>query len=196
MSKTILSMYITLMPTLLSGILTMVWCRLPLLGGLKKPMDGGRNWIDRRRIFGDHKTWHGAFGYMLTNILTALCWGEILRGNLFLARHNYFYIGHANTISYNLLIGVLLGLAYVLFELPNSFLKRRCGIVPGRRGKKAAGLFVILDQIDSIAGCAGVVWIMHDIGWGIFFGFLFLGALTHVAVNIILYFLKLRKNIL
>ncbi|MDO4788181.1 MAG: CDP-archaeol synthase [Johnsonella sp.] len=196
MSNTILCMYITLMPTLLSGILTMIWCRLPFFGGLKKPMDGGKNWIDQRRIFGDHKTWHGAFGYLLTNVLTAICWGEILKRNLFLLKHNYFYFEHENTILYNLLLGILLGLAYVLFELPNSFLKRRYGILPGKRGRGARGLFVILDQIDSIAGCALAVWIFYDIGWGIFCGFLFLGALTHLIVNIMLYFLKLRKNIL
>ena len=40
--------------------------------------------------------------------------------------------------TYNLLIGALLGLFYALFELPNSFLKRRLDIKPGKtiKGKK------------------------------------------------------------
>ena len=57
---------------------------------------------------------------------------------------NFFYINHENTLVYNLLIGFLLGLFYALFELPNSFLKRRLGI---KEGKTIKGFKKILEEI-------------------------------------------------
>lgn len=197
MLKIVLSMYITLMPTLLSGILTMIWCKLPILSFLKHPIDRGKNWIDHKRILGDHKTWYGLVGYLISNIIITILWGKLVREYIFLQEHNYFYMEYQNTVIYNFFIGILLGLAYSLFELPNSFIKRRFDIVPGKSGGgRAKVFFIFLDQADSIIGCTLVVWLMYDIGLKLFLGFIVLGAFTHIVVNILLYFLKLRKNII
>lgn len=194
---TVVKMYLTLMPTLISGILTMIWCKLPILFFLKKPIDGGKNWRDRKRIFGDNKTWYGFTGYLIINTLVAVLWGKIAELFPFFERNNYFYLQYKNTLEYNMLIGFLLGSAYSLFELPNSFLKRRAGIIPGKRGRgKYRLLFTLLDQADSLIGCTLVVWLMYDIGIKIFFGFIILGSLTHILVNILLYRLHLRDNMI
>jgi len=37
----------------------------------------------------------------------------------------------------NALVGFALGFAYVLFELPNSFIKRRLDIAPGKQANNA-----------------------------------------------------------
>ena len=42
------------------------------------------------------------------------------------------YATRENTIGYNGIMGLLLGFAYAVFELPNSFIKRRVGITPGK----------------------------------------------------------------
>mgnify|MGYP001393277506 CR=1 FL=1 len=91
--------------------------------------------------------------------------------------------------------GVLLGFGYALFELPNSFLKRRLDITPGKTisgGWKA--FFIFLDQADSIFGCALVVWLFYDLGIGLYLLYVLIGALTHIIVNMLLYVCKLRKN--
>lgn len=128
-------MYVTLMPVIFAGILNMIFCKLPILGLLKKPIDAGKNFTDGRRIFGDNKTWKGFAGYVILGTLMTLLWGFICKASPALTSHDFFYFEHDNTVTYNLLCGVLVGTAYALFELPNSFMKRRMGIEPGKTMK-------------------------------------------------------------
>lgn len=191
----ILSMYVTLMPSILAGILTMIWCKAPFLEIFNSPIDGGITLKDGKRIFGDNKTWKGLLGYLVTNMFSAVLWGAVIAQLDSLKGLNYFYLNHSNTLSYNLLIGLLLGIGYALFELPNSFLKRRLDITPGK--SLHGGLrwfFVFIDQADSIFGCALVVWLFHDIGIWVYAGFVAVGAFTHIVLNMLLYFCRLRKN--
>ena len=194
MLRTILMMYVTLAPTILAGIFNMIWIKLPFLKFLSRPIDGGKCLGDGRRIFGDNKTWKGIAGYLILNILFAVIWGFVCSGSA-MKELDFFYLGHENTISYNILVGLLLGLGYSLFELPNSFLKRRLDIKPG---KTISGFwkvfFIFLDQADSVFGVALVVWIFYDIGIILYLGFVLVGAATHLILNMLLYFAHLRKN--
>ena len=187
-------MYVTLAPTILAGVFNMVWIKLPVLESLRKPIDCGKSLKDGKRIFGDNKTWKGIVGYILLNMVFAVIWGFVCRTGI-LASLNFFYLEHDNTVLYNVLIGVLLGMGYSLFELPNSFLKRRLDITPGKTIKGFWKVFFIfLDQADSIFGVALVVWMFHDIGILLYLGFVAVGALTHIIFNMLLYFAHLRKN--
>ena len=194
MLRTIGMMYVTLIPTVLAGIFVMLWCKLPILKAIAKPIDFGKNFADGRRIFGDNKTWKGMLGYILFNTLFSVLWGFACQGK---ALHdlNFFYQYHENTIPFNLLIGVLLGLGYSLFELPNSFLKRRLDITPG---KSISGFwkvfFIFLDQADSVFGVALVVWLFYPLGIGLYLLYVLVGAGTHLLLNMMLYFMHLRKN--
>ncbi|MBP5223158.1 MAG: CDP-archaeol synthase [Lachnospiraceae bacterium] len=194
MAKTLIMMYVTLMPAIFAGILNMVWCRTGLLKAAMIPMDGGKCLADGRRIFGDNKTWKGFLGYVCLNIFCAPIWGGICLA-AGIGPLNYFYADHANTLLFNLWIGLLLGLGYALFELPNSFLKRRLDIQPGKNMNGAWKIFfVFLDQADSIFGCALVVWLFYDLGIGGYLLYVLVGAATHIVLNMLLYFLHLRKN--
>ncbi|MBO4459410.1 MAG: CDP-archaeol synthase [Clostridiales bacterium] len=190
----ILMMYVTLVPVILAGILNMIWVKLPILKFASKPVDFGRNFVDGRRIFGDNKTWKGIIGYLLFNTVFTVIWGFVCAG-CGIEHLDFFYINHANTVPFNLLIGVLLGLGYSLAELPNSFLKRRFDIKPG---KTVSGFtkvfFIFLDQADSIFGVALVVWCFYDLGVLLYLGYVLVGAATHLILNMMLYFMKLRKN--
>ena len=194
MGKIILMMYVTLCPTILAGICNMIFCKLSIFSKLKYPMDFNKNFIDGKRIFGDNKTWKGLVGYIILNIVFSIIWGLICN-SCNLNRLNYFYLERSNTLLYSILVGLLLGLGYSLFELPNSFLKRRLNI---KEGKNPEGLkrvfFIFLDQADSIFGCALVVWLFYNIGLKIYIGFILVGAFTHIIINMMLYFLHLRKN--
>ena len=194
MLTTVLMMYITLAPAILSGILNMIWCKTGLLKSLKKPMDMGRNFTDGRRIFGDNKTWKGFLGYLVFNTIFSVIWG-LLCSIAGIDHLNFFYVDHDNTLLFNILTGFLIGCGYALFELPNSFLKRRLDITPG---KTISGFwkffFVFLDQADSVFGCALVVWLFYDLGIVLYLAYVLVGALTHIILNVLLYLAKLRKN--
>jgi hypothetical protein len=194
MLRVIGMMYVTLVPTILAGVMVMLWCKLPILKAIAKPIDFGKNFVDGKRLFGDNKTWKGMLGYILFNTLFSVLWGFACQTG---ALHdlNFFYQNHENTIPFNLLIGVLLGLGYSLFELPNSFLKRRLDITPG---KSVSGFwkvfFIFLDQADSVFGVALVVWMFYPLGIGLYLLYVLVGAATHLFLNMMLYFMHLRKN--
>ena len=192
--KYILMMYITLLPTIVAGIINMIFCKSSILRKMQKPIDGNKNFIDGKRIFGDNKTWKGVFGYIVFNICTSVLWG-LLCNFTNLNSYDFFYVYYENTIIFNLLIGLLLGVSYSIFELPNSFLKRRLDIEPG---KTTTGLkkvfFIFLDQADSVFGCCLVVAAFYKMSFGFYLLYVLIGAVTHIVFNVLLYCMKLRKN--
>lgn len=192
--KTVVMMYVTLAPVILAGVFNMIFCKLSVLKSLQIPMDAGRTLRDGNRLFGDNKTWKGFIGYIFFGALSTVVWGAVIR-NTTLNSLDYFYINNTNSFTFNLTVGVLLGIAYALFELPNSFIKRRIGITPGKSIEGARKVFFIfLDQADSIFGCALVVWMFYELGIVKYLGFVLIGALTHILINVLLYLMHLRKN--
>lgn len=190
----VVKMYITLLVPVIAGIVNSIFCKTNLLKSLKTPMDFNKKFADNKRVFGDHKTWKGFIGYIVFNIIFAIIFGYVWKITK-LEHLNFFYINHVNTFSYNMLIGFLLGLFYALFELPNSFLKRRLDIKPGKKapGRKKI-FFIILDQADSVFGVALVVWMFYPIGIWVYMLYIVIGTVTHLLINMMLYFMHLRKN--
>lgn len=188
-------MYVTLLPIILAGIMNMVWCKVSICDFLRKPIDLGSNFIDGRRVFGDNKTFKGIVGMVLFGIIFSVIWGIGLESST-IEEYNYFYRNYDNSILFNIFIGILMGLAYALFELPNSFVKRRLNITPGKNdisGLKRV-FFVFLDQADSVFGCVLVVCFFYPLPVWYYFVYVIVGALTHIVFNMLLYFLHLRKN--
>jgi len=193
--KLVIKMYMTLLTPIIAGIINSIFCsKTKVLKSLKRPIDMNKNFIDGKRIFGDNKTWKGLFGYIFFNVVICIILG-IVFDILGINNMNFFYINHANTIEYNMLIGFLIGLFYALFELPNSFLKRRLDITPG---KTITGIkkifFIILDQADSVFGVALIVWLFYPLGIKKYIFYIFIGTLTHLIINMLLYFAHIRKN--
>lgn len=89
-----------------------------------------------------------------------------------------------------------MGLAYVLFELPNSFVKRRLDIPSGKtvRGIKGC-VFFIVDQVDSLFGVGLVYAALYPMPLWQYFLYILLGAATHIAVNSLLYATRIRRNL-
>src|SRR5215472_3366443 len=114
-------------PLIISGGAHMAVVKLDILTPLKIPI--------HRRWFGANKTWRGVLVMPLAAALgvrlALMFWPDEFGG------WNFF------------LLGLLLGLAYVLAELPNSFIKRRIGIEPGKRPPRNAAWFALADQADS-----------------------------------------------
>lgn len=191
----ILDMYVTAFPVILSGILNMVFTKTGFYRRHRTPIDRGRCFRDGRRILGDNKTWIGFF------VMVALCaviqpvFGLFLR-QTGLEPHNELYRIHTNRFAYNVLIGFLFGLTYMLLELPNSFVKRRLGIEPGQTRRSGIGVvFFVIDQIDSLIGVMAVIYVFSDISFLKYLGYIALGGMTHIGINLILLKIRIRRNL-
>lgn len=194
MGQTAVNIFVTLAPAIFAGILNMIWVRLSLGRRLSVPMDQGLRLPDGRRLFGDNKTWKGFFGMIVLGALSGLGWGLFLKGRP-LESFDLFYLIYPNSWGWSAVSGALLGLAYAVAELPNSFVKRRLDITPGKSPRGLwRPLFVLLDQADSVIGCLLLLRLFYPYGWSFFLTGVFIGSLTHILLNMLLYFLKLRKN--
>lgn len=194
--QTILAMYMTLMSVILAGVSNMVFCKYPIFESLNRPMDAGRHWSkDQKRLFGANKTWKGFFGMIAFGTLYQILWGLLSKALPVLEHYNYLYQHQPNTVAFNALIGFGLGFAYVLFELPNSFIKRRLNIQPGKQATNhLRWLFIIIDQIDSLIGCTLVLAAFIPMTIGQYTAYVLLGGISHLAINQLLYQLNLRRN--
>ena len=191
----IMSLYITMFPVILAGVFNMLLLKIPFLKSRCRPIDSGKNWTDGKRIFGDSKS---VLGFILMTALAGILevfWGFLLQG-LGQNKRSLLYLYFENTPAFNFLIGLLFGFLYMLFELPNSFIKRRLSVSAAEQGDRRIGLklfFFILDQIDSMLGimlCLGIL--AHLTPAQTVFA-IFLGGLTHVFVNCLLILFKVRK---
>lgn len=191
----ILSMYITMLPVILGGILHMIYTKTPMYAFFYSPIDCRLVLKDGRRLFGTNKTWEGLVFMPFITMLVQLLWGRICI--LYdLSGMNALYNVYGNTADVNLYAGFCFGLAYILFELPNSFIKRRLGIPEGKTvsGVKG-GIFLAADQLDSMLGVMLVLYIVSDISVFQYFIYVLLGGFTHLGVNVILYKLGVRRNL-
>lgn len=112
------------------------------------PIDRGRSFRGKR-IFGDNKTYRGVVAVSLG---TAIGFG--LQSLLL---HRITSIRGIELFDYeffkSLALGLAVGVAAMLSELPNSSIKRRFEIAPGSvaKGWKRA-IFYVYDQIDFLLG--------------------------------------------
>lgn len=191
----ILDIYITMLPLILGGIFNMLFTKTKFYNQYKYPIDCKKNWIDGKRIFGDNKTIIGFFSMIVFCMISQVVWGyscEIIG----ISHRNQLYLIYENSYLFNSVVGFLFGFTYMLFELPNSFIKRRLNIIPGKTDKGIKGLiFFVIDQIDSLIGVFLVLmWFNHMSVWE-YFIYLFMGALTHIIVNLILFVIKVRRDL-
>lgn len=187
----------TLIPLILAGTLNMAWCKTSCAKKLMLPLDLGFCLCDGKRIFGANKTLKGFIGMWASGGIAMTVWGFICSLAPALYENSYIYEIYGNTVAVNLVFGSLYGLAYALFELPNSFIKRHFDIAPGqsyRHGNALKVFFFLLDNSDSAFGCMLVVCLLCGLGIKEYFIGVFFGTLAHAPVNLLLYTLRLRKT--
>lgn len=188
-------MILTMCPVLFGGVLNMLFVKTPLYKKINRPIDGGRTWSDGQRIFGDNKTFAGFAGMTVGTLLSQVLWGLFLKGTG-LTEKSELYVERENRPGFNALAGGLFGFAYALLELPNSFLKRRFEIRPGKTEKGLIGrLFFVLDQIDSMFGVMLVLAILTPMTILKYFGYIALGGVIHILANLGMYKSGIRKNL-
>ncbi len=161
----------------------------------RTPIDGGKVLGDGRRIFGNNKTWIGFFSMIIFCTVFQVIYGLFCKfANLNL--YGDVYLVHDNTIWFNLLFGSMTGFVYMLFELPNSFIKRRLSIQDGKTAKGWKGrIFFVYDQIDSLIGVMFLLYLYSNITLIRYVLYVLLGGVTHLVINFFLYSVNVRRNV-
>ena len=189
------TMYLTMSPLIASGVANMLFTKTKFYKQYKSPIDNNKSLRDGKRILGDNKTWLGFLSMICFSMLFQVLCGAV-SACLHIDKWNDFYLSNPNVMSMNILFGFFIGFAYMIFELPNSFIKRRLNIKPGQHGKGFIGkLFFVIDQFDSMIGVMLVLYLFTDISFLKMLGYIFVGAFTHLFINVVLRFLKVRKNL-
>lgn len=130
-------------------------------------------------LFGANKTWRGIV--VLTFVNGILFWIV-----------NIFFPLFGNLEA--LVLGGILGLVYMLFELPNSWLKRRLGIGAGQEAKKNKLLFMLLDKMDSALGVSLVCKILFGLSWVEVLKLFLLAVLVHIFFSWVLVMVRIKKR--
>lgn len=129
-------------------------------------------------LFGKNKTWRG--------FVFITCMNSLIVYALF----NLF----AFNVSSPLLLGAILGFTYPLFELPNSFLKRKIGIRPGGQHQKWGYFFMLLDKSDSAFGVCFVYWLLGNVDFCQGVLLFFICSAAHIIFSLILVRLKIKSS--
>jgi CDP-diacylglycerol--serine O-phosphatidyltransferase len=141
-----------------------------------------RNWLSAlyrplsRSLFGATKTWRGFHFLPIVNALAVAI------------------LSYSSPVGESLLLGSVLGLVYMLFELPNSFLKRRLGIASGGMAVRNRYLFLLLDKTDSAFGVSLAYYFLAGISL-LQAGLLFtISSAAHILFSLLLVSLNVKKS--
>jgi len=160
------------------------------LSFLHHPVDGGAEFRGKR-VFGVNKTWRGIAAMALGTSLGSAIQAVWL--------HNYESVRALELFDYSLpnalLVGLLMGLACGLSELPNSLIKRQLDIAPGATASGwINAVFYVFDQVDFLVGMWIVLAFVIEISLTrIFFSLVFL-FVTHQIISLLGYLLGMRKT--
>ena len=180
-----------ILPLVLAGVTNMLFVKLPVLNFLNTPLDNEKLYKDGKRIFGKNKTWKGFIGMIV--------FSSLYMGLFKLTYLHFSWAQKLSLIDYSTfngwLMGALWGLGYVVFELPNSFIKRRMDIAPGKQANGFKGaLFTFIDQCDSVIGCIIFSLFFYRPTFSEMVILFSIGTGMHYLINIILYFVGLKKQ--
>jgi hypothetical protein len=162
------------LPLIIGNIIHMIVVKKDYLKDLSIPIS--------LKLFGANKTLRGFI------VL------PVLSGSLAYLNALVFDSSHI-TDSYALFLGVGLGIAYMVFELPNSYVKRKLGIAQGEYSKSHKVLQLLIDKVDSLLGVFVFYYFATSVPF-ITILVLFLAAfLIHISLSYLLVVLKIKKSI-
>lgn len=133
-------------------ILQALWIIIPayvanasavLVGG-GTPVDFGKTWRDRKRIFGDGKTWRGLLSGTFIGMTAGF--GLVVAAS-YINSSEYHFLHLTNFEGFPLMIPIIFSICFgaLLGDIVESFLKRRIG---KNRGEN----WIPFDQLDFILG--------------------------------------------
>ena len=176
-----------------AGAIHVCWLKWASADFLMQPLDFGHT-LAGQRIFGDNKRLRGLIAMPLAAAaIFALLGGWRQQLPDWLAQG----LWNLSAGQYALL-GVAAGLAFMLAELPNSFLKRRLSVAPGEIPGEGLGrvLFVLLDRFDSVVGVLILVSLLVPLPVMTWVYVLLIGPGVHALFSTLLYRLGVKARAL
>ena len=176
-----------------AGCVHVLWLRSSAARRLTQPLDGGLT-VRGRRLFGPNKMLRG----LLALPLASSAFFALL-GSLREALPPWLAAGMwSMTAAKYALLGFACGLAFMLAELPNSFLKRQLGIAPGLPAASPSlrTVFFVVDRCDSVLGvliAASLLVPLQAATWG---WVLLLGSGVHALFSLLLHRLGVKARAL
>ncbi len=175
----IIKSFYLVLPAYLANMAPVVFAKLGLLKFANQPIDGSRK-IKGEYIFGLGKTWRGIIaavilGVVVTSVQTGLYQYEMFR-NISLFNYEKYYLW----------FGILAGLGAILGDLVKSFIKRRVGIKSGKS-------WPIFDQLDFIVGFFIFTYFIARPSMLVIIAVMVLTLILHPLINIMAYWLKIKK---
>lgn len=170
MNEFLMHILIVLIPLILTNILHMILVKMNYLTFIAIPI-----W---KSGFGENKTYRG---FLFISIVNAAI----------LALINYLFTLHLNNSA---ILGLILGGAYSISELPNSFIKRRIGIKSGEQHSKYTFLFLLIDKMDSAFGVTLVYFLMGYLNIQAAVYLFLISSLTHILFSKVLVRLNIKKR--
>jgi len=174
-----------------SGVLHVLWLRHPRSLPLKIPLDGGRTFRGKR-LFGDNKTVRGLLVIVPATGLAFLCFG-LLRTQF----PAWFSAGiWPSPAPAYAAAGLLAGFGFMAGELPNSFIKRQCGIPPGGKPRRLRWRLLtgVIDRIDSILGMLVMLSLLVPVPWQTWIYLLAIGPGVHFLFSAWLFRLRVKAR--
>ncbi len=180
-----------LLPLLGGAITTGLCIKFDLLSNLLYPLDFNLT-FRKRRLFGKNKTIRGLVFLPIGTALMFMLQAMVFHNTPSLKALELFDYSTVNP----LLFGLLFGLAAIVSELPNSFLKRQLDISSGTSGKGFwLPVFYIFDQIDILVGIWLVLSLVMPVTIKQVIISIVLVFVIHQVITTIGYFLGMRHTI-
>lgn len=180
------------LPVTLAGLTHVIVIERGLLARLSAiRLDGGLA-VRGRPLFGANKTLRGAIVMIAACVIWTAIIDLIQRG-----------LGLDESLRFvpreqlgSLALGLMLGLAYIVGELPNSFIKRQLDIGPGSAAQgRARRMFWLLDQLDSAVAILAILSVFRTPSFSFVLALLGLTLAVHPAVATIMVALGLKERI-
>ncbi|MEW8028769.1 MAG: CDP-archaeol synthase [Candidatus Thiodiazotropha sp.] len=169
-----------ILPVFIAGSLHMFIVAHNLFHALKVPI--------YRSKLGKNKTWRGV---IMMPILSAVSLPLVVQFSLYLPKDYSLDPYFAIPVW---VAGILLGLFYIVFELPNSYIKRQLAIPEGKTVNGWRSIFIFFDQADSALGCVILYALVTSISLNILIICFAFGSLIHLFANSLLFIVGLRKE--
>jgi hypothetical protein len=176
-----------------AGSLHVLWLKSRLSAPFRRPLDSGRHWRGRP-LLGRNKT---LAGLMVMPPATGLCFAAV--GSLRPHLPAWLEAGTWNLpLAAYATLGFTAGLAFMLAELPNSFLKRRLGIGAGEAAPQGLRrwLLMALDRCDSTFGVLVVLTLAVPMTAATWLWVLLMGPAVHALFSLWLRILGVKGRVL
>jgi CDP-diglyceride synthetase len=176
-----------------AGCVHVAWLKSAVARGLTQPIDGGLS-MRGRRLFGPNKMLRGLLAMPLAGGAFFALLGALRET---LPRWLADGMWRMPPTQYALL-GLACGLAFMLAELPNSFVKRQLGIAPGLPASSPflRAVFFVVDRCDSVLGVLIVASLLVPLPAATWYWVLLLGPCVHAVFSVMLHRLGVKARAL